>query len=360
MFILLSTYNNIEQVKLYSMAQWSQLVDESYGHYFIARLYFLLQENSLEEYIPSSLLWHFSSAELYFQAHKKDISIEMEKIENALKMANVTPCYLKGTAYLHNDLKVSKGRLFSDIDLFVEKANIEKVEQILHWHGWKPGKVSTYDEHYYRQWMHEIPPLTHQTRGSTIDLHHNLLPLTARYAFDERDINNAVCQESRSLAPVELTLHCIVHLMMESEFIKGFRDLSDIHLLIVEYRNLEANFLLNLIRTSKQLGVEVLVFYALTLLARHFNLMIEPEIERELNKIKVSFIKKKIMTAIFSRALLAPIRLDNSISNLFCHLALYIRGHYLRMPVRLLIPHLYKKAMMQKQESGDEPFSVNK
>ncbi|WP_448565089.1 nucleotidyltransferase family protein [Thalassotalea ganghwensis] len=351
--MLLNTYNNIESVKKYSLVQWSQLVHECYGHYFVARLYALLKSKNLANFIPSSLRWHFSSAELYFQAHKKDIFIEMEKIEKALKMANVKPCYLKGTAYLNNDLMVSKGRVFSDIDLYVEKQHIDKVEQILHWHGWKPGKLSDYDQRYYRQWMHEIPPLTHQTRGSTIDLHHNLLPLTARYSFDESDIKNAVNEENKSLSPVELTLHCIVHLMMESEFIKGFRDLTDIHLLILEYSDIEEDFLLRLIARSKQVGVEVLVLFTLELLSQHFNLVLTSDVKHQLNGIKINPMKKKFMIAVFSKALLTPIRLDNSLSNLSCHFILYIRGHYLRMPMRLLLPHLLKKALSRSHDDEE-------
>ncbi|UUZ51358.1 nucleotidyltransferase family protein [Massilia sp. B-10] len=36
-----------------------------------------------------------------------------------------------------------------------------------------------YDQRYYRVWMHEIPPMQHVQRGSVIDVHHAILPLTA-------------------------------------------------------------------------------------------------------------------------------------------------------------------------------------
>ncbi len=41
-------------------------------------------------------------------------------------------------------------------------------------------KSDPYDDLYYRQWMHELPPLVHGERGRMVDVHHTILPLTAR------------------------------------------------------------------------------------------------------------------------------------------------------------------------------------
>jgi len=46
--------------------------------------------------------------------------------------------------------------------------------------GWVSGHRSAYDQRYYRKWMHEIPPMTHIRRQTVLDLHHNILPETAR------------------------------------------------------------------------------------------------------------------------------------------------------------------------------------
>ncbi|WP_254557234.1 nucleotidyltransferase family protein, partial [Salmonella enterica] len=41
-----------------------------------------------------------------------------------------------------------------------------------------------YDDAYYRQWMHELPPMIHVERDRMIDVHHTVLPLTARQTPD--------------------------------------------------------------------------------------------------------------------------------------------------------------------------------
>ena len=47
--------------------------------------------------------------------------------------------------------------------------------------GWERVKAADgYDDAYYRRWMHELPPLIHRDRDRMIDVHHTILPLTAR------------------------------------------------------------------------------------------------------------------------------------------------------------------------------------
>ena len=45
-------------------------------------------------------------------------------------------------------------------------------------------KSDPYDDAYYRRWMHELPPLIHRERDRMIDVHHTILPLTARITPD--------------------------------------------------------------------------------------------------------------------------------------------------------------------------------
>ena len=40
--------------------------------------------------------------------------------------------------------------------------------------------LTPYDDAYYRDHMHELPPLIHKERDRMIDVHHTILPLTAR------------------------------------------------------------------------------------------------------------------------------------------------------------------------------------
>ncbi len=85
---------------------------------------------------------------------------------------------LKGAAYLVADLPSSAGRLFSDVDILVPKPRLPEVESHLTMHGWMTTHHSGYDQRYYRERMHELPPMEHVHRGTTIDVHHTILPET--------------------------------------------------------------------------------------------------------------------------------------------------------------------------------------
>ncbi len=109
---------------------------------------------------------------------------EIEQVVKALRRGGVTATFLKGAGYVVAGLPMSRGRVFSDIDILVPKARIDQVEGLLRTHGWQFGELSRYDQRYYRQWMHELPPMTHVRRGSVVDVHHTLLPETARLKVD--------------------------------------------------------------------------------------------------------------------------------------------------------------------------------
>ena len=57
---------------------------------------------------------------------------------------------------------------------------LDAVEAALLAAGWEWVKPDPYDDAYYRRWMHELPPLIHRERDRMIDVHHTILPLTAR------------------------------------------------------------------------------------------------------------------------------------------------------------------------------------
>ena len=74
--------------------------------------------------------------------------------------------------------------MYSDIDILVPKALLLRAESALMLHGWTGHEHDAYDQRYYRQWMHELPPMQHIRRQSVIDVHHAILPETARVRPD--------------------------------------------------------------------------------------------------------------------------------------------------------------------------------
>ena len=85
--------------------------------------------------------------------------------------------------------------------------------------------------------MHEIPPLQHVKRGTVLDVHHNILPMTNRNmpnvdAFKLEQINVEGIGTINTLCATDLCIHSSVHLFSESEFQNGLRDISDFDLLL--------------------------------------------------------------------------------------------------------------------------------
>jgi hypothetical protein len=121
------------------------------------------------------------------------------------------------------DLPPAQGRLFADIDILVPKAALAQAESTLMLHGWLSSHHSAYDQRYYRRWMHELPPMTHIRRKSNLDVHHNLLPETARLRTRPELVIAASqpipCYQSLRLPCLEdLVLHSATHLFHEGEW----------------------------------------------------------------------------------------------------------------------------------------------
>ena len=98
----------------------------------------------------------------------------------ALAPLAVPVVLLKGTAYAAAGLDAGRGRSIGDLDILVPRAALPDVERALLAAGWEWVKEDAYDDLYYRRWMHELPPLIHRERDRMIDVHHAILPLTAR------------------------------------------------------------------------------------------------------------------------------------------------------------------------------------
>ena len=81
--------------------------------------------------------------------------------------------------------------------------------------------------------MHEIPPMCHVRRGTTIDVHHTILPETARIKVNTLALLEAVVAlpdytNLFVLEPAEMLLHSATHLFHEGGLENGLRDLFDL------------------------------------------------------------------------------------------------------------------------------------
>ncbi len=160
---------------------------------------------------------------------------EAEMARRALAALDMPVVLLKGTAYAAAGLPPSTGRSIGDLDILVPRARIEEAEAALLTAGWEWVKPDPYDDAYYRQWMHELPPLIHRERDRMIDVHHTILPLTARIRPDaEGLLADSVALENglRILSPRDMVCHAAAHLFADGDLAGGMRNLWDIHCLL--------------------------------------------------------------------------------------------------------------------------------
>lgn len=331
------------------LPQWDLLIRQARQANVLARLGFLLDEGGLSGRIPEQPLLHIKSSQTYAERFYISLQWELTCIQEALKAIDVPLILLKGAAYAAAGDKAAQGRVFSDVDILVPENKLLEVETALVKAGWMTNTFDPYDQKYYRQWMHEIPPLRHLKRQTSIDVHHNILPKTSGlYPEASKLLANSVKVPGKNiwvLAPEDRVLHSATHLFHEGELGHGFRDLSDLDLLLKEF-SMQENFWGNLLQRAGELKQQIPLYYAL----RYALLILQTPVPDEALKASekhTNRIKQKFMDALFLRALMPD---HQSCDDRWTGLArwlLFIRSHWLKMPWYLLVPHLFRKSVMR-------------
>ena len=308
-------------------------------------------------------IWHhFSSALLVANRQMENTTMELNKIEQLFEQNTYHAIILKGAAYSACKLLVSMGRTYNDIDILVDKNAVNDIENELWFLGFMPMQEDDYDKLYYRKWMHEIPPLQHIKRKTILDVHHNILPLTSTTSVNltkltEHSALISGYQKLSILSAPALILHSATHLFHEGEFDKGLRDLIDLELLFQQYFQSDHSFD-ELLALAQATGLELQLFYAI----RYVNAILTLDLKNdELTKVN-SFAPDKVKLAILDFCFISIFSPNHSScytwkKSLATNI-LYWRGHLLRMPLTLLIPHLFRKSWRQIKDSFKRPKTI--
>ena len=212
---------------------WNGLIAAARAERLIGTLAFRLDG----ETVPPALTPILSDARLDAAREARQALWEADRAAQALGDLSVRVVLLKGTAYAAAGLKAGQGRFIGDLDILVPVEAMAAVEQALIAAGWEWVKDDPYDDAYYRQWMHELPPMIHATRDRMIDVHHTILPLTARQTPDAvAMIADAVPVEDGLfvLSPEDRVVHAVAHMLADGDLQGGLRNLWDIHHLLAD------------------------------------------------------------------------------------------------------------------------------
>ncbi|MEC3910649.1 nucleotidyltransferase family protein [Sphingobium sp. CR2-8] len=160
---------------------------------------------------------------------------EADRAVEACRGLAVKLVLLKGTAYVAADLQAGQGRFIGDLDILVSRDAMPAVEAALIAAGWEWVKEDPYDDAYYRDWMHELPPMIHVERDRMIDVHHTILPLTARQTPDAAAMLADAISISNGLyilPPEDRVVHSVAHMLADGDMQGGLRNLWDIYCLL--------------------------------------------------------------------------------------------------------------------------------
>ncbi len=338
-----------------SLVDWDLLVRQARHANLLGRLHHLLAAASID--VPARPAAHLRSAAVMAERQQLSVHQEVGKLLEALAPLQVPLVLLKGAAYVVTGLPAASGRVFSDVDILLPRQCLDEAESLLALHGWSGDTVDAYDQRYYRRWMHELPPLQHIFRGSALDVHHTLLPPTSHSHVDataliEDRVPVAGLPGVYVLAPVDMVLHSAAHLFHEGEPDNLLRDLSDLDLLLRHFAA-TPEFWSHLLARARRHGLTE----PLRLALRHCRHVLHTPIPAQVMQESGAERPDRYLDGIYGRVL-RPLHASTADAwTAWCCRALYIRAHWLRMPLPLLAYHLAHKALRraQTQRLADRP-----
>ena len=329
--------------------EWSLMFSEARRVGLLGRLSSSLE--FLEATPPARLRNHVLSSLVEVKAFQRDVLRELDHIELALADLATPVLLLKGACYVRMGLKAARGRIFSDVDILVAKDRVGHAEASLMLGGWQTGELDPYDQRYYREWSHEVPPMTNRRRGTTIDLHHALTMPTCRIHIDsEKMVRDAIpidktgCWGRRKDG--EKGLHAGSHLMLNSEFDRGLRDLWDIDLLFREFFGDSERFIHSLMERASDVGLLEIAQQALFLARHFFGTPVPESVIRKQDGLFVRLVGRAASTR----------HLDTRPPwQWVADALLSYREMYIRLPNRLLAVHLAHKTSELFSSSAKKP-----
>lgn len=348
--LVLQVFRRPAQAATLGLAEWDLLLRQAVSANLTASLFGLLEDHGLLGRIPAAAREHLEWANILGRRHSQAVRWEVRQIVRALAETGVPIVLLKGAAYAIAGLPPGRGRLFSDIDILVPKDRLGDVEAALMMHGWAAAHHDEYDQRYYREWMHELPPMQHIRRDTLIDVHHAILPETAAARPDPGKLRAAARpvdghEGVKVLAPADMVLHSAVHLLYDGELEHGMRDMLDIHRLLVDFGR-DASFWHTLPVRARELELDRPLFYALRYASRLLGTAVPAHATAAADAGRPNRVLLALMDQLFGRALLPPHPSCSDWATPAARFLLYIRANWLRMPPFMLARHLFHKAFI--------------
>jgi len=330
------------------LPEWDLLVRQARSADLLARIAALLDKRALLGRVPAGPRAALNAAQILASAQQDEVRREVAHVSNALRSLSVPVVLLKGAAYLMAGLPSALGRTFTDVDVLVPRGRLAEVEAALMLAGWAMTPHSEYDQSYYRTWMHELPPMQHVRRQTILDVHHAILPGTARLKPESSRLFSAAqpipgLAGVHVLASADMVLHSMSHLFHNDDLSHGLRDLSDIDLLLRHFGT-NAGFWEQLVERAKDLDLLRPLYYGMHQAQRVLRTPVPAVTLQSSRTFAAPWPLRSAMDWLWSHALRPPHPSTAGPLSAISSFALYVRAHWLRMPPALLARHLLIKA----------------
>jgi hypothetical protein len=331
---LIALLRNPQRVAEVSDAQWNVVIEQGRKNQMLGQLAAQLRQAGVFDLVLPAVQQHLKLDELTSRRRAEAALWELKGMRRAIDPA-IPMVVLKGCAYAVAGDSNANGRLFSDVDLMVRRGDLDAVESSLISVGWKPGRVNDYDLAYYRNWMHELPPMEHVRRHTVCDLHHAINPPISRYYIQPENLFEhlvEVLPGIQVLSPSDRVIHCALHLLQEGEPKKLIRDLYDLFLLLQQHFGAN-QALAQLLARAGELGVSHPVETAVDAAQSLFSDS-APTTKHK------GWLQRQVETAALNS--LGKASLTAEVAGW----AVLTHSHWMKMPMRLLVPHLTRKTWL--------------
>lgn len=357
----LRAWANPKSVVEFAPDVWNDLMMQARSANVLARLSYRIEDAGVFADCPLPVQDMLIGALPYPRYLHTHALRELRHLRLTLNSLGTDLILLKGGAYLVAGLPLSRGRTLRDLDILVRREEIELVESRLLEAGWESQVENAYDQRYYRDWMHEIPPLRHPERGWEVDIHHTVIPLTSRLhpnpaLFWEASLPVDGMPGVRVLAPADMVLHTTTHLFYDGEIRGGLGDLLDIDSQLRLF-GLEPGFWDKLLERAAEMQLGRPLYYGL----RFAHRLLETPVPREaMTEARARFSPPWAIEQLMDRLVTRVLTADPGAPTPVSDWLLYVRSHWLRMPPHLLIPHLTRKALrrLPSTRAVDEPEAL--
>jgi hypothetical protein len=329
------------------LTKWEHVVRLARRLRLLARLAAAVQGAGLMDKVPAQARRHLI-AELRLSIWRTSaMAWVLDRIGATLGEEPYPLVLLKGGAYIGQDLAIAAGRLPSDVDILVPREHLAQAQERLVQAGWQELELDSHDRRYYLQWGHEVPPMRHPVHRVELDLHHNILPPVARTRVDA-GLLLARLQPSKwpawqVLHPVDQVLHSAAHLFLDSEARDRVRDLVDLDGLFRHF-GAQALFWAELPQRARQLGLDEPLALACHFCVNWFGTPVPADVLARVAERGPSALKRAWLLPLLT-SILAPAAPDQGPPwrQRMAAAIFLARYHRNRMPLRLLVPHLWHK-----------------